>query len=186
MFTPFCIGVRLASHVRVLAAVAAIVSALPIAQVRAQSQEAEQAADGRAKLEKQFTELLDGATLVGHFTVTGRETLEPKEERYTIESVEKLPGGRWLFRSRIRYGDHDVTVPLPLPVEWAGDTPVIVVDNVQVPTLGTFNARVMFFDRHYAGYWSGGDHGGHLFGVVERESDDEATEGDVQEEQGDQ
>jgi hypothetical protein len=119
-----------------------------------------------------FKELLDGATLVGHFTLTGGESFDPKPERYHLESIEKLPNGRWLFRSRIRYGDHDVTVPLPLPVEWAGDTPVIVVDNVQVPGLGTFNARVMFFDGHYAGYWSGGDHGGHLFGVVERESDE--------------
>jgi hypothetical protein len=57
-------------------------------------------------------------------------------------------------------------IPLPLPIEWAGNTPVIVVDDVTIPGMGTFSARVMFFADHYAGYWKHGDHGGHLFGVV--------------------
>lgn len=182
MFTRCCMVVgswprtRLAFTMVLLAAAAA---GLP---ARAQDAELEDAGNGRAKLEAQFKEMLDGATLVGHFTVTGRDSSEPREERYNLESVEQLPNGRWLFRSRIRYGDHDVTVPLPLPVEWAGDTPVIVVDNVQVPGLGTYSARVMFFDDHYAGYWSGGDHGGHLFGLVERAGDEDAPEEDAADE----
>jgi hypothetical protein len=130
----------------------------------------------RAKLEEAFKEMLDGATLVGHFTLTGREATDLKEERYNLKSVEKLPNGRWLFRAQIRYGDHDVTVPLPLPVEWAGDTPMIVVDKLAIPGLGTFDARVMFFKDHYAGYWSGGDHGGHLFGVIKHEADENEDE----------
>jgi len=146
---------------------------------------AEENGPDREQLEAEFKELLDGSTLVGHFTVTGRDGVEPKEERYHLQSVEKLPNEKWLFRSRIRYGDHDVTVPLPLPVEWAGDTPVIVVDKVQVPGLGTFDARVMFFAGHYAGYWSGGDHGGHLFGVIEREADDQEDDADDAEESRD-
>ena len=60
-------------------------------------------------------------------------------------------------------------LPLPLPVEWAGDTPVITVNDVAIPGFGTFSARVMFYDDHYAGYWSHTgeeDHGGHLFGLI--------------------
>ena len=73
-----------------------------------------------------------------------------------------------MFPARIQYGEKDVTLPIPLPIRWAGDTPVIVVDNVPLPGFGTVSARVMFFDGHYAGYWKHGDHGGHLFGVIHR------------------
>ena len=79
-----------------------------------------------------------------------------------------------MFEARITYGEHDVTVPLTLPVKWAGDTPVITVDNMGIPGLGLYTARVMIYADHYAGFWSGGDHGGHLFGVIERaEGNDE-------------
>lgn len=128
------------------------------------------------ELEAAFKKMLDGATLVGHFTVTGRESTNLREERYKIESVDKVADGRWTFRAQIRYGDHDVTVPITLPVKWAGDTPMIVVDELQIPALGTFDARVMFFKDHYAGYWRHGDVGGHLFGVIERGDDEDQAE----------
>lgn len=128
------------------------------------------AAPSKAELEKKFQETLSGATLVGHFTEKGEAGGKlPKEEKYTIESVTKLQGDYWLFKSRIQYGDHDVTLPLPLRVLWAGDTPVITLDKVPVPGLGTFTARVMIYDGQYAGSWSGGDHGGLLFGKVVKE-----------------
>ena len=88
---------------------------------------------------------------------------------YTLGDVKKLDGKMWMIQARIQYRDSEaVMVPLPLPVEWAGDTPVIVVDNFTIPGMGTFSARVMFFDDHYAGYWKHGDRGGNLFGVVHR------------------
>ena len=140
----------------------------------AQENSSERQADGEtAQREAEFKAMLSGVTLVGNFTVTGRERTNLREERYTLNSVEKLPNGRWMFTTRIRYGDHDVTVPLPLPVAWAGDTPMIVVDKLEIPGLGTFDARVMFFRNHYAGYWAHGDVGGHLFGVIERDAEDE-------------
>ncbi|MEM8944341.1 MAG: hypothetical protein AAGD11_04085 [Planctomycetota bacterium] len=117
-----------------------------------------------AKLEAALT----GATLVGHFTETGKAAINPKAERYELATVKHVGDGRWLFQARITYGENDVTVPLTLPVKWAGDTPVITVDNMGIPGLGFYTARVMIYADHYAGFWSGGDHGGHLFGVVER------------------
>lgn len=118
-----------------------------------------------AALEKRLT----GATLVGNFTVTGRENVELTPERYELGTVEHVEGELWLFQARIRYGEHDLALPLTLPVRWAGDTPVICVDKLGIPGLGTYTARVLIYDDHYAGFWSGGgDHGGHLFGVVER------------------
>ena len=123
-----------------------------------------------AKLEKGLT----GVALVGHFTETGKDSINPKSERYELKSVKHVEADRWLFEARITYGEHDVTVPLTLPVKWAGDTPVITVDNMGIPGLGLYTARVMIYADHYAGFWSGGDHGGHLFGVIERaEGNDE-------------
>lgn len=117
-----------------------------------------------AKLEK----ALSGATLVGNFTVTGGDDTKLTSERYELKSVKHVGDGQWLFQTRIQYGDHDVTLPLTLPIHWADDTPVISVTNMGFPGLGTYTARVMIYADHYAGFWSGGDHGGHLFGVVER------------------
>jgi hypothetical protein len=128
----------------------------------------EPTAEQVAALEK----LMSRATMVGHFTVTGEEGKEDSggkltEERYELGEVKRLESGDWLIQSRIRYGDHDVTIPLTLPIRWAGDTPVICVDDMLIPGLGTFTARVMIYRGHYAGFWTGVDHGGHLFGVIE-------------------
>lgn len=118
-----------------------------------------------AALEKSLT----GSALVGHFTVTGKETSDPRAERYEIAAFKHVGEGNWLIIARIKYGDHDVTLPITLPIKWAGDTPVITVDKMAFPGLGTYTARVMIHDDHYAGFWSGGDHGGHLYGVVEHD-----------------
>jgi len=117
---------------------------------------------------------LSGATLVGRFTDSTKADGLPQAERYELAAVRHLGNDQWLFKARIQYGQHDVTVPLTLPILWAGDTPVITVDKAPVIGLGQFDARVMIFRDHYAGYWSGGDHGGHLFGKVERPQVEEA------------
>ena len=121
----------------------------------------------RATLEKEFTEAMSGVEMIGRFTMEGQEG-EPKEEKYTIEKVEKLEGDDWEITARIQFLGKDVSVPLVLPVLWAGDTPVITVTDVKIPGMGTYTARVMIYDEHYAGTWDAGDHGGHLWGRVER------------------
>ena len=89
-------------------------------------------------------------------------------------------GDYWLFKARIRYGDHDVTVPLPLEVKWAGQTPVITLNNVPIPGLGTFDARVLIDGNRYAGTWQHGEVGGLLFGRVETSSTEEDTDAEGQ------
>lgn len=132
---------------------------------------------GQQEREAEFAKRLSGTTLQGFFSTTeetsGDEPPTLRGDRYDLVKAEKGKEGRWLFQSRIRYGDRDVTIPLNLVVEWAGETPVIVVDNLSIPGMGTFTARVMFHEDHYAGYWSGGDHGGHLFGRIVRDADGE-------------
>jgi hypothetical protein len=124
----------------------------------------------QAELEKSLIEMLSGATLEGSFTNTGGQSdpTELSQEKYTLGEVKKVDGDFWLIPARIQYGENDVTLPLLLPIRWAGDTPVIVVDNVGLPGFGNVSARVMFFADHYAGYWKHGKRGGHLFGVIQR------------------
>ncbi|WP_425396407.1 hypothetical protein [Aeoliella sp.] len=131
--------------------------------------------------EAKLSEMLTGATLHGFFTVTrdGDDDTPPRlrGERYDLVEVRKVDNkGNWLFKARIRYGDHDVTLPMTLPVKWAGDTPVVVVDNIGFPGLGTYSARVLFHAGHYAGHWNGADHGGNLFGTIEKNEEEESEE----------
>lgn len=129
------------------------------------------------ELEKQFAETMSGATLVGNFTVVGLEGDKPfKEDRYTLGKVAKLPNGLWSIEARIQYGNHDVKLPLALPVKWAGDTPMITVTDVAFPGLGTYTARVLIYRGWYAGTWNGGTHGGHMFGRIEKAGDAKPTE----------
>ena len=117
--------------------------------------------------EQRFQEMLSGVTLVGHFTVTGEEDPNTlRAEKYTIAKVTKMSGDYWLFFARIQYGGRDVTVPLQLEVKWADDTPIITLTDLELPNLGTYTARVIIYRGQYAGTWSGGKHGGHLFGII--------------------
>ena len=121
----------------------------------------------RATLEADFERTMSGATLAGSFTVTGRDDGKPlKEEKYTNSKVSKLKGDFWLFQSRIQYCTHDATLALPLEVKWAGDTPVITLTDYTVPGFGKFTCRIAVYKNQYVGTWSGGDHGGQMFGRV--------------------
>lgn len=110
--------------------------------------------------------MLTGAVLAGHFSVDGQNT-PPKEDRYTIVRATKMQGNLWLLAARIQFGGKDVTVPLPVPVNWAGDTPVISVTDLTVPGIGTYTARIVFYRDRYAGTWSGTNHGGEMWGTIE-------------------
>jgi hypothetical protein len=171
---------RIALKFIVASCLLALVAALPTLVAQSQAQDAAPA-DGAVQDDKaaeepdatpeQIAELertLSGAALVGHFTIGGGNEGGPREERYELGEVKHLEGNKWLISARIRYGDNDVTIPLTLPIRWAGNTPVITVDDMGFPGLGTYTARVMIYDDHYAGYWAGADHGGHLFGKLER------------------
>ena len=117
-----------------------------------------------AALEKQ----LSGTKFIGAFTIDGKKGAPAKEE-YTILDVRKIgKGDLFLFRARVRYGKTDITLPMPLPIKWAGDTPVISMDNLSIPGLGTFSAHVVIDGDKYAGTWKHGKVGGHLFGKISR------------------
>ena len=121
--------------------------------------------DNTAENEKNFKEMMAGVTLVGHSTSLNREGLSG-EERYAITKVSKIAGDTWLIDARLQYGSHDLPVPVPVTIKWAGDTPVIELTDLTIPGAGTFTARVLLYRDQYSGTWSGKDHGGQLFGKI--------------------
>lgn len=123
------------------------------------------------ELEAKFKATLTKATLSGRWCGIKEGKLTPeKEDKYTIVSVSKLGGDAWIIHSRIQYGKKDFVAPIPVQVKWAGDTPVITLDDVGMPGGGNaYSARVIIYDKTYAGTWSGGDHKGLLNGIITNE-----------------
>ncbi len=126
----------------------------------------------QAELEATFKASLTKATFKGRWCSIKDGELGPeKEDKYTINSVNKIGGEMWLINARIQYGKKDFVAPIPVQVKWAGDTPVIILDKVGVAGSGEFSARVLVYDKTYAGTWNGGDHGGLLNGVISIEKE---------------
>ena len=123
--------------------------------------------DIQGDLEQKFQQMMSGVTLIGHSASLTDESVAG-EEKYVIEKVSKLRGETWLFHVRMQYGSHDIPVPLPVTIKWAGDTPVITITNLTIPGLGTYTARVLLYEDQYAGTWSSKDHGGQVFGKIVR------------------
>jgi hypothetical protein len=122
----------------------------------------------QAELEKQFSDRMAKSVMVGKFTIDGKEDGDPKEERYEIESVTKTNGDYWTFLARIKYGKVDTKIPITVKMLWAGDTPMISMTDFTIPGMGTFTARVLFYEDRYAGTWQHGKVGGHMFGKIEK------------------
>lgn len=121
-----------------------------------------------AERNRRFSHDMERVTLVGHSTRLNREGLFGPE-RYYIDSVTHVSGDTWLFRTRLQYRGTEVPVPIPLRVQWAGDTPVITLTDLNIPGVGTYTARVVLYRDQYAGTWAGAKGGGQLFGKIERQ-----------------
>jgi hypothetical protein len=72
-----------------------------------------------------------------------------------------------VVNARLEYRGRAFVLPIPVQVKWAGDTAVLIVDDMGIPGGGnTYSARVMFHGNTYAGSWSGGGSGGLLYGMI--------------------
>ena len=117
-------------------------------------------------IEKQFQDSLTNVTLVGYFTAG--DGADVHEDKYVIDRVSKIKDDTWKFEAHIQFNKKDMKVALPLPVKFAGDTPMISLTNFAVPGFGSFSARILFYEGSYAGTWSaaGGGHAGKMFGKI--------------------
>jgi hypothetical protein len=124
--------------------------------------------DAAASVEKQFEQSMRGVTLVGYSTRTNKEGLFGPE-RYRIDKVTKMAGDTWLLETRLKYDAKEISVPIPLTIKFAGDTPVITLTDLAIPGVGTWTARVLLYRDQYAGTWSGQKGGGQMFGKIVKE-----------------
>jgi hypothetical protein len=142
-----------------------LVAALASATARAQ---------GDAEIEGKFIAMLKNATLNGSWApVTGgRLGGEKGNDHYQIARVEKGEGGKWSVVSVFKFQGREMQFPIPCTVKFAGDTAVLILENVRAgPGAANWSARVMFFDDVYAGRWwetSNKEHGGTINGTITR------------------
>ena len=139
----------------------------------------QEADPNQAAREAAFARLLTGARLEGYTTLTDGDGnlmgTELEADSYDLAKVEKGEDGKWRFTALINYGGRPIPISVSLPVEWAGDTPVIDVEDMKVPFMGTYSARVLFDGDRYVGVWRGDGYGGHILGKVVRAEPEEPT-----------
>ncbi len=118
--------------------------------------------------ERQFMERMRDVSLVGSFTVAGREDRTPRPDRYDISSVEKVGDDLWRFNAKMDCCGVSGAIPVVVPMRWSGDTPMIMMTDTALPGLGTFTVRLFFSNDRYAGTWQHGERGGHMSGRIEK------------------
>ncbi len=171
--------------------------AAQVGEARGASQPASQPAapspaSDRSVLERRLQVMLTDVQLRGTWQVTSvgpaenrdqprampAELTEPRPDTYSILEAHKAEGDWWLLRVRIQYEAVDAVVPIRLRVLYAGDTPVLTVDNFTMPGGNTYSARVMIHGGFYAGTWTGPGCGGVLSGQIVRAPRPAADEGE--------
>jgi hypothetical protein len=115
-------------------------------------------------LEKEFQDSLENVILEGQSTRDGKPGLS--DDKYNIEKVAKTGDDQWTVYLRVEMKGQAMTIPLPLQIKWAGDTPVITLTDQALPGMGTYTARVVVYRGQYAGTWSGRNGGGKVFGKI--------------------
>lgn len=126
-----------------------------------------QSASPTPEQEAKFIATMTNATLKGRYCGIKDGQLTPeKEDTYTIASVTKLDGDKWTINARMPYGGKTIDLPIPAVVKWAGDTPVMIFDNISMGTPRAYSARIMVYEKTYSGWWTAPDHGGLLTGTI--------------------
>ena len=118
--------------------------------------------------ENAFANKLSGSKLAGMFSLDGKDSGANKPDRYQIVSAKKIGGHDWVITAKMKLGETEVDIPIPIKIYWADDTPVMSLTDLTIPGMGTFTSRVMFYGDRYAGTWQHGEAGGHMWGMIEK------------------
>ncbi|MFM7071957.1 MAG: hypothetical protein ACKO38_09225 [Planctomycetota bacterium] len=133
-------------------------------------------AQGDADVEAKFIAMLNNATLKGTWAPVQQGKLggERGNDSYRIARAAKSSDGKWTIVSVFAVGDRQIEFPIAASVKFAGDTAVLILDNVRAgPGKANWSARVMFHDDVYAGRWwetGNKDHGGTIAGTIARDA----------------
>ncbi len=131
-------------------------------------------AQGEPEMEVKFIAMLKNSTLKGTWAPIQRGELgaEKKDDSYRIVRVEKKEGDMWTIVSLYEYRGKQVEYPMAASVKFAGDTAVLILNNVRAGRgQANWSARVMFHDDVYTGRWwetDNREHGGTVSGTISR------------------
>ena len=151
-----------------------VATALAVAVAMSGQVQAQEGAQTQEQRDAEFAALLDGARMEGKFNLNSAAGESAAQvDLYSVSELRKGEDGTWIFEYTMSYGQGPdgpkQTVPIPVRVEWAGDTPVLTMTDQTVEGLGTFTVRVMIHEERYAGTWSNGTVGGHMWGRIVRD-----------------
>lgn len=151
-------------HRRPLTFLLFTLAAFLLSSLPASSQDTDQAAR-----DKKFEETMRDARLEGNFSVVTDQGMQSDfSELYMVSELERGDDDTWIFKAKMKYGEnsHEAEFPIPVQVIWAGDTPMITMENTTVEGLGTFTVRLLLHGDRYAGTWQHGAFGGHMWGRI--------------------
>jgi hypothetical protein len=121
--------------------------------------------------ERQFADRMRNVTMVGTFSIDGREGRNRVPDRYEIVSVDKVGIDLWRFNAKMSCcGLSGTAIPIAVPMRFVGDTPMIMMTDSSLPGIGTFTVRVFFYGDRYSGTWQHGKVGGQMSGRVEKQN----------------
>jgi hypothetical protein len=129
-------------------------------------------AQGDGDVEAKFVAMLKNATLKGTWAPVAGGKLggERGNDSYRIAKAEKSADGKWSIHYVMNYQGRQIEFPIPASVKFAGDTAVLILDNVKAgPGGANWSARIMFFDNVYTGRWwetANKEHGGTISGTI--------------------
>jgi len=129
-------------------------------------------AQGNTNVEANFIAMLKNATLKGTWAPVqqGQLGAQKADEGYRIARVEKKEGDKWLLVSLVNYQGKEIEYPFPAVVKFAGDTAVLILDNVRAGQgAANWSARVLFHENVYTGRWwetANREHGGTIAGTI--------------------
>src|SRR5689334_19770065 len=84
--------------------------------------------------ERQLKEKLSNCVFNGRWCLIEKGKLTQEyEDTYTIEGAAKTAKGGWLVYARVEYAGRSFTLPVPVRLTWAGETPVVTLDRVSIP-----------------------------------------------------
>jgi hypothetical protein len=127
---------------------------------------------GNPDAEAKFIAMLKNSTLKGTWAPVQQNQLgaEKKDEGYRIVRAEKKDGDKWAIVSLFEFQGKEVEYPIPAVVRFAGDTAVLILDNVQAgPGKQNWSARILFHENVYTGRWwetANKEHGGTIAGTI--------------------
>ena len=131
-------------------------------------------AQAEVETEAKFIAMLKNATLKGTWAPVQKGKLggEKSDDSYRIARVVKSSDDKWSVVSVFTMRDREIEFPIPSTVKFAGDTAVLILDDVRAGQgNANWSARVMFHDDVYVGRWwetKNREHGGTIAGTITR------------------